>query len=200
MPRRPAVRPPARRLTAEQRRTVLLECARRLFAERGYAATSIEDVAIAAGVTKPVVYDHFASKKDLYVALMLQLRDALLDEASAALTQSVSPQQRLRSAIEQYFVMVKRDPTIVRLLFTQPMQEPELMQEWERMQAEAIGQLRPLLRTVAPKLEAWQLTVALHLLHHGLNATAQAWPRAASARQMADVVMTLLWKGLAAFE
>jgi AcrR family transcriptional regulator len=199
MPPRPR-RPPARRLTAEQRRAVLLACARTLFAERGYAATSIEDVAAAAGVTKPVVYDHFASKKDLYVALMLQLRDLLLEDASQALATAAAPQQRLRSAIEQYFQMVKRDPAIVRLLFTQPMQEPELMREWERMQAEAIGQLRPLLRAVAPKLESWQLTVALHLLHHGLNATAQAWPRNASPKQMADLVVALLWKGLETFK
>lgn len=194
-----ARRSPARRLTAEQRRLVLLGCARRLFAERGYAATSIEDVALAAGVTKPVVYDHFASKKDLYVALMLQLRDLLLEEASGALAGAASPQQRLQSAIEQFFTLVKRDPAIVRLLFIQPTQEPELMREWERMQAEAIGQLRPLLRAVAPSLENWQLTVALHLLHHGLNATAQAWPRNASPKQMADLLTALLWKGLAAF-
>lgn len=185
-----------RRLSADARRSILLRQAKALFAERGYSATSIDDVARAAGVTKPVVYDHFASKRELYVALMHELRDELLERAARDLAHDAAPEERLAAAIEHYFQQVKRDPAIVELLFAQPRQEPELMQEWERLQAEAIGQLKPLVRQLSPGLTPWQLNVAVHLLHHGLNATAQAWPRSASAREMAELVTRLLWSGL----
>jgi len=58
------------RMTRADRRADLLRCAGRLFGERGYSATRLDDIAAAAGVSKPVVYQHFASKKELYLALL----------------------------------------------------------------------------------------------------------------------------------
>ncbi len=60
----------ATRIPAAERRALLLRAAGRLFAERGYGGTRIDDVAAAAGVTKPIVYRHFESKKALYLALL----------------------------------------------------------------------------------------------------------------------------------
>ena len=57
-------------MTRADRRADLLRCAGRLFGERGYSATRLDDIAAAAGVSKPVVYQHFASKKGLYLALL----------------------------------------------------------------------------------------------------------------------------------
>ena len=62
-------------MAAADRRATILAAAKRLFATRGYAATSLDDVAAAAGVSKPVVYDHFDSKRALYFELMRGLRD-----------------------------------------------------------------------------------------------------------------------------
>jgi AcrR family transcriptional regulator len=58
------------RISAAERRDVIVRAAGRLFAERGYAGTRLDDVAAAAGVTKPMVYRHFDSKKALYTALL----------------------------------------------------------------------------------------------------------------------------------
>ncbi|MDA8340818.1 MAG: helix-turn-helix domain containing protein, partial [Actinomycetota bacterium] len=58
-----------RRLPAEQRRSQLFEVALLLFAERGYSATTMDDIAEAAGVTKPLLYQHFDSKRALYLEL-----------------------------------------------------------------------------------------------------------------------------------
>ena len=58
------------RMTRADRRADLLRCAGRLFGERGYSATRLDDIAAAADVTKPVVYQHFGSKKELYLALL----------------------------------------------------------------------------------------------------------------------------------
>lgn len=58
------------RLPAGERRTTILEAGGRLFGERGYEGTTVEDVAAAAGVTKPIVYRHFGSKEGLYLAIL----------------------------------------------------------------------------------------------------------------------------------
>lgn len=187
---------PRRRLKAADRRIVILAAAKRLFARRGYARTSLDDVAAAAGVTKPVVYDHFPSKRALYFRLMRQLRDELLESATQSLNGKATPTQRFRAAIENFFRQVRRDPAIVELLFVQARNEPELAREWQRLQTEAIAALRPLARALAPTLAPWKLDVTLHLVHHGLNATASAWPRNASVEAMSDLVVSLLWKGI----
>ena len=58
------------RLRPAERRATIIEAAGRLFGERGYEATTLDDVAAAAGVTKPILYRHFDSKRDLYLALL----------------------------------------------------------------------------------------------------------------------------------
>src|SRR5689334_5973187 len=60
----------SRRLRAPERRQVVLDAAGRLFGERGYEGTSLNEVAAAAGVTKPILYRHFDSKRALYLALL----------------------------------------------------------------------------------------------------------------------------------
>jgi AcrR family transcriptional regulator len=187
---------PRRRMRAEDRRGLILEQARKLFTERGYARTSLDDVAAAAGITKPVVYDHFPSKRELYFELMRQLRDELVTSASQSLAEDAAPEERFRAAIENFFRQVRRDPAFVQILFVQSRTEPDLADEWERLQDEALAALRPLARALAPTLSPWKINVALHLVHHGLNATATAWPRKASASEMSELVYTLLWKGL----
>ena len=60
----------SRRINGDQRRELIALAAGKLFAASGYAGTRMEDVAAAAGVTKPMVYRHFGSKKELYIALL----------------------------------------------------------------------------------------------------------------------------------
>ena len=67
----------SQRLPADERRATILAAAGPLFARDGYAATRIDDIAAAAGVTKPIIYRHFASKKALYAALLRKHRDDL---------------------------------------------------------------------------------------------------------------------------
>ncbi|MGH2923027.1 MAG: TetR/AcrR family transcriptional regulator, partial [Solirubrobacterales bacterium] len=66
-----------RRLPVAERRALIVEAAGRLFGERGYERTRLDEIAAAAGVTKPIVYRHFDSKRDLYLALLDRHRDDL---------------------------------------------------------------------------------------------------------------------------
>ena len=74
------------RMTAAERREQLLSIARRLFAERGFDGTSIEEVAARAEVSKPVVYEHFGGKEGLYAVVVDREVRSLLDMMTRALT------------------------------------------------------------------------------------------------------------------
>lgn len=79
-------RPPRVRMTGSERRHQLINIARTLFAERGYESTSIEEVAHRAGVSKPVVYEHFGGKEGLYAVVVDREMSALLDGITSSLT------------------------------------------------------------------------------------------------------------------
>ena len=86
-PARAAKAPSSRvRMPAAQRREQLIAIGRQLFAERGFDATSIEEVAARAKVSKPVVYEHFGGKEGLYAVVVDREVRALLDRIAAALT------------------------------------------------------------------------------------------------------------------
>src|ERR1700712_2442024 len=77
---------PRVRMTGRERREQLLDVGRSLFAEKGFEATSIEEIAARAGVSKPVVYEHFGGKEGLYAVVVDREMQSLLDAISSALT------------------------------------------------------------------------------------------------------------------
>jgi AcrR family transcriptional regulator len=77
---------PRVRMSGQQRRAQLLDVARKLFAERGFEATSVEEIAHRGGVSKPVVYEHFGGKEGLYAVLVDREMQALLTRVTGALT------------------------------------------------------------------------------------------------------------------
>src|ERR1700712_1593960 len=74
------------RMTGRERREQLLDVGRTLFAEKGFEATSIEEIAARAGVSKPVVYEHFGGKEGLYAVVVDREMQSLLDMVTSALT------------------------------------------------------------------------------------------------------------------
>lgn len=77
-------------MTGTQRRSQLIEVARSLFAERGYDATSVEEIAQRAQVSKPVVYEHFGGKEGLYAVVVDREMSTLLEMVTSSLTQNRS--------------------------------------------------------------------------------------------------------------
>jgi len=74
------------RMTGKERREQLIDVGRRLFAERGFEGTSVEEIAAKAGVSKPVVYEHFGGKEGLYAVVVDREMQQLLDMVTSALT------------------------------------------------------------------------------------------------------------------
>ena len=83
------------RLTAEQRRGQLFAVALELFAQRGYRATTMDDIAEAAGVTKPLLYQHFSSKRALYLELVDSIAQDVLVAIGRAVMRAEGPRQQV---------------------------------------------------------------------------------------------------------
>jgi AcrR family transcriptional regulator len=106
-----------RRLTAEQRRQQLVDVALELFARRGYRATTMDDIADAAGVTKPLVYQHFSSKRALYLELVNSIAQELLIAIRGAVMQAEGPRQQVEMGFAAYFRLVISREDEFRLLY-----------------------------------------------------------------------------------
>jgi AcrR family transcriptional regulator len=107
---------PRKRLPGAERRELILESAARLFGERGYAGTTLDEVAKESNVTKPILYRHFASKKALYIALLERHRDDL-----PRFFERVPPdlpfEQRVEAILEAWFDYVAEHGYAWRMLF-----------------------------------------------------------------------------------
>src|ERR1700730_4709747 len=110
-------RPASTRLPAPRRRRQLLDVALGVFADRGFHRTSMEDVADAAGVTKPVLYQHFSSKRELYLELLDDVGSRLVDAVTHAVAASAGPRQQVEAGVAAYFRFVALQSHSFRLLF-----------------------------------------------------------------------------------
>jgi AcrR family transcriptional regulator len=116
---------PRKRLPRAERREVILETAGRLFAEHGYAATRLDDVAAAIGVTKPLLYRHFDSKRALYLALLERHRDDL-PTFTAAMPAQGSLDDRLRAVLDAWLTYVEAHSYAWQMLFRDSGGGPEI--------------------------------------------------------------------------
>jgi AcrR family transcriptional regulator len=115
---------PVRRLRRAERREQLLAAATRAFARTGFAATSLDDIAVAAGISRVLLYRHFDSKTDLY--------RAVLDRAIARLTAAVGTRDYTYASIDALLGAAAEDPDGFRLLFHHAAREPEFRQQMDR--------------------------------------------------------------------
>ena len=105
------------RLPAPRRRRQLLDVALRVFADRGYHATSMNDLAETAGVTKPVLYQHFRSKRALYLELLEDVGGQLRDSITKATTEANGPREQVQAGFRAYFTFVATQRPSFELLF-----------------------------------------------------------------------------------
>lgn len=133
------------RLPAAERREQLLDTALAVFADRGYHAASMNDVAEAAGVTKPVLYQHFSSKRELFVELLQEIGSQLQTRIAKATAEANGPREQIEMGFAAYFDFVGENTNAFRVLFGSGAQrDPEFASyalEVERSTARAIAQL-----------------------------------------------------------
>ena len=164
------------RLSAPERRRRIEEAATALFAERGYAATTIDDIVTGAGVTKPMLYRHFESKQALVMSLLERHRDELaaapLDVLLA--TEHAAFPERLDAMLDAWFGYVEAHP-FVRLLLHDSSGDPEvaaLVRELhDRQRAADVA----LLREFAPHIPTAELQPLGEVIRSSLAGLALWW-------------------------
>ena len=141
---------PRRRLPPEQRRELLLEAAGRRFGEHGYDGTRLDEIAADAGVTKPVLYRHFADKTALYLALLERHR-ADLGSFAAVIPPTGSLEARLRAVVDVWLDYVAAHAYAWQLLFRDHGGGPAVQAVRAEVQAEARRTLAGLIRALAAR-------------------------------------------------
>jgi AcrR family transcriptional regulator len=116
-PRTAAPGSTAKRLPADRRRQQLLDVSLTLFATRGFNATTMDDIAEAAGVTKPLLYQHFDSKRALYLELLDSVSHTMLEAIGKAIAAAGGPRQQVEGGFAAYFHLVVTHADAFHLLF-----------------------------------------------------------------------------------
>ncbi len=132
---------PARgqRLPRSARRRQLLGAAQEIFVAQGYHAAAMDDIAERAGVSKPVLYQHFPGKLELYLALLDEHASALVKRVRDALETTTDNKQRVAASIAAYFDFVDVDGEGFRLVFESDLRnDPVVSERVERMTRECI--------------------------------------------------------------
>ncbi|QWF24838.1 TetR family transcriptional regulator [Nocardioides sp. LMS-CY] len=120
-----------------ERRAQLMASALEVFVAQGYHAAAMDDIAERAGVSKPVLYQHFPGKLDLYVALLDQSCDAIIDNCRRALESTDDNKLRVHAAIDVFFEYVGSDTGAFRLVFESDLtNEPAVREHVDRVTTE----------------------------------------------------------------
>jgi AcrR family transcriptional regulator len=162
--------PGSRRLAAAERRRLIEDAATHLFAERGYVATTIDDIVASVGVTKPMLYRHFESKQDLVMTLLERHRDELAAVALDALLESADRAfaERLDAMLEAWFGYVEAHP-FVRLLLHDSSGDREVEALVEDLHDRQRAADMALLREFAPHIHERELVPLGEIIRSSLT-------------------------------
>ncbi|HEU0019595.1 MAG TPA: TetR/AcrR family transcriptional regulator [Thermoleophilaceae bacterium] len=170
--------PERRRMPTAERRAVILATAGPLFAEDGYAGTRLDDVAAAAGVTKPILYRHFDSKKALYIAL-LDKHEADLPsffERVAGVAPDLAPDALVRLILEHWLDYVRENRHAWAMLFRDASGDDELRQRRLEVSARAREVMAGFVAAVGgDRVPAEQIEPTAEMLTSGLAGLALWW-------------------------
>jgi len=117
------------RLPRTARRAQLMAAARDVFVSRGYHATGMEEIAVRAGVSKPVLYQHFPGKLDLYLDLLHSYVDDLVRLVREAINSTADNKQRVQAAVAAYFDFIDAEGQGYRLVFESDLLGEPLVQQ-----------------------------------------------------------------------
>jgi AcrR family transcriptional regulator len=184
-----------RRLPPPERRRLIAEAAGRLFGEHGYDGTRLDEIAAAAGVTKPVLYRHFDGKTALYTALLERHRE---DLARFAVPESGTLEQRLRVVLEVWLDYVEEHAYAWRMLFRDTGGGPEVralrLDVHARARAVLAGLISQLSETPIPHRELEPLA---ELLSMGMASLVLWWiDDATTSRDAVLDALVRVWHGV----
>jgi AcrR family transcriptional regulator len=190
---------PHGRVPRAVREQQLIETATKLFADRGYQGTSIEDIASAAGVTRPIIYDHFGSKDGIYLACVRDARAELERRFTDAATEANDPGDQLWRGINAYFEFIERDPSAWDVLFgagTTASGRPA--EEVTRLRFSTVERIAELIAPSVSDADPQTVEALAHALSGSAEQLAKWWRRNPHMprEQIAGYHMAFAWIGL----
>ena len=195
-------RPRGTRLPRRARRNQLLGAAQEVFVAQGYHAAAMDDIADRAGVSKPVLYQHFPGKLELYLALLDQHCEALVQAVREALASTTDNKQRIAATMDAYFSFVEHEGGAFRLVFESDLtNEPSVRERVDQVSLDCAKLVSPLIAedTELPEEQSMLLAVSLCGL---AQVTARHWLNAGDRipREVAkNLTASLAWRGIAGF-
>nr|WP_157164127.1 TetR/AcrR family transcriptional regulator [Streptomyces typhae] len=184
------------------RRNQLLGAAQEVFVAQGYHAAAMDDIAERAGVSKPVLYQHFPGKLDLYLALLDQHCENLLQAVRAALASTTDNKLRVAATMDAYFGYVEDDGGAFRLVFESDLtNEPAVRERVDKVTLECAEAICEVIAedTGLSKSESM-------LLASGLGGLAQVVARywlhsdgGVPREKAVELLTSLAWRGIAGF-
>ena len=203
-PTRSALAPTrAARMPRDQRRVQLLEAAMDVFTTKGYHAAAMDDIAEAAGVSKPVLYQHFSSKLDLYLALLDSSCDRLVEVIREAVASTEHNADRVVAAMGAFYDFVSSASGEFRFVFESDLTGDGAVQKrlWRVNEdiADAIAEVIAE-DTALPPAKSKLLAISLVGL---AQVSARYWVSADSAQiplaEAQHLVSSLAWRGIRGF-
>ena len=190
---------PHGRVPRAVREQQLLDVAKELFARKGYQGTSIEDIARGAGVTRPIVYDHFDSKDSLYLACVRGARNELERMFTEAAGATQDPGEQLWGGINSYFEFIEGDPSAWDVLFGggSAVAGPAA-EEVMRLRFATVGRIAELLGQAVPHVDPQSREALAHALSGSGEQLAKWWREhpELTRQQIAGYHMAFAWLGL----
>lgn len=183
-------------MTRPERREVIERAAMEVFAERGYAAASIDEIARRSEVSAPILYDHFASKLDLHGRLLERTRDELLAMWREQLAGDAPAEERIPRAIDAWARYVEANPYAARMFFRETTGDPEAVAVHRRVQAESQASLGEILGG-EQKGDPVALEMAAVVMRSGLTGLAVWWldhPEV-TREQIVATALNVIWIG-----
>lgn len=189
------------RMPRDQRRAQLLDAANDVFTSNGYHAAAMDDIAEAAGVSKPVLYQHFSSKLELYFALMDSSAEQVVSMISLAIRSTEDNAERVPSAISAFFNYVSENQAF-RLIFESDLiADPQVSDRFWRLHtdlARAVGEVIAI-DTRLPPEEGRLLGVSLVGM---AQVGARYWVNeelGIDRTRAIELLSTLAWRGIRGF-
>ncbi|WP_035718496.1 TetR/AcrR family transcriptional regulator [Gordonia shandongensis] len=188
----------ATRLPRSARRRQLLDAASEIFVERGYHSAGMDEIAIHAGVSKPVLYQHFPSKLDLYIAVLDSHSEKLVAAVNAALLTTSDNRQRVQAAVQAFFDFIDDDNSGYRLIFASDAMDPAVTRRVEGTSEACVDAVHGLVMQDSG-LDPHRSRMLAAGLVGASQVNARYWVEADRPIDKADAVdttVTLLWAGL----
>ena len=190
------------RLPRDERRAQLLVAALEVFTAAGYHSAAMDEIADRANVSKPVLYQHFPSKLELYLAVLDLHIDSLVFAIQKAIASNRENSSRVAATVEAYFGFIDSEGEAFRLLFESDMNlEPQVRERLNRMTYDCAAAVSAVIsvETGLAKEESMMLAVGLI---GTVQTTARHWldrDGKIDRTRATELVMNLIWRGISGF-